>query len=250
MLLVTGGAGFIGSNLIALLNENGRSDIVINDELGSSGKWHNLAKRRLSDIVPPRELMSWLDSRKVEAVIHLGAISDTTAADGDLVIDINFRLSLRLLDWCTATRTRFIYASSAATYGGGCEGFEDDWSPAGLQRLRPMNLYGFSKQLFDLELVDRLRAAGLQFEYESKRKEGGPLKGLTFVLTGSLPNLPREEAKKKIEAAGGKVAAAVSKKTNFLVAGDDPGSKLDRARALNVPVIDEQMLIRMLEGNH
>jgi ADP-L-glycero-D-manno-heptose 6-epimerase len=155
MLLVTGGAGFIGSNLIALLNENGRSDIVINDELGSSGKWHNLAKRRLSDIVPPRELMSWLDSRKLEAVIHLGAISDTTAADGDLVIDINFRLSLRLLDWCTATRTPFIYASSAATYGNGCGGFDDDWSPAGLQRLRPMNLYGFSKHLFDLELVDR-----------------------------------------------------------------------------------------------
>jgi ADP-L-glycero-D-manno-heptose 6-epimerase len=155
MLLVTGGAGFIGSNLIARLNENGRNDIVVNDELGSSGKWHNLAKRRLSDIVPPRELMSWLDSRKLEAVIHLGAISDTTAADGDLVIDINFRLSLRLLDWCTATRTPFIYASSAATYGDGSEGFEDDCSPAGLQRLKPMNLYGFSKHLFDLELVDR-----------------------------------------------------------------------------------------------
>src|SRR6188472_3292991 len=155
MLLVTGGAGFIGSNLIARLNENGRNDIVINDELGSSGKWHNLAKRRLADIVPPRELMSWLDSRKLEAVIHLGAISDTTATDGDLVIDINFRLSLRLLDWCTGTRTPFIYASSAATYGDGREGFDDDWSPEGLQRLRPMNLYGFSKHLFDLELVNR-----------------------------------------------------------------------------------------------
>lgn len=110
------------------------------------------------------------------------------------------------------------------------------------------SIYQFFREPHNLELVDRLRAAGLQFEYESKRKEGGPLKGLTFVLTGSLLNLPREEAKKRIEAAGGKVASAISKKTNFLVAGDDPGSKLDKARSLDIPIIDEQMLLRMLDG--
>jgi ADP-L-glycero-D-manno-heptose 6-epimerase len=106
-------------------------------------------------VVPPGELSEWLDGRKLDAVVHLGAISDTTATDGDLVLATNFRLSLRLLDWCTATRTPFLYASSAATYGAGAEGFDDEWSPAALQRLRPMNLYGFSKHLFDLAVVDR-----------------------------------------------------------------------------------------------
>ena len=155
MLLVTGGAGFIGSNLIAGLNEAGRTDIVVNDALGNTGKWRNLGKRQIADVVPPGELSGWLDGRKLDAVVHLGAISDTTATDGDLVLATNFRLSLRLLDWCTATRTPFLYASSAATYGAGTEGFDDEWSPAALQRLRPMNLYGFSKHLFDLAVVDR-----------------------------------------------------------------------------------------------
>jgi ADP-L-glycero-D-manno-heptose 6-epimerase len=155
MLLVTGGAGFIGSNLVAGLNEAGRTDIVVNDALGDTGKWRNLGKRQLADVVPPGELMGWLDGRKLDAVLHLGAISDTTASDGDLVLDTNFRLSLKLLDWCTATRTPFIYASSAATYGDGTEGFDDDWSGAALRRLKPMNLYGFSKHLFDLAVAER-----------------------------------------------------------------------------------------------
>ena len=121
MLLVTGGAGFIGSNLVAGLNEAGRIDIVVNDALGNADKWRNLGKRQLADVVPPGELIGWLDRRKLEAVIHLGAISDTTATDADAVLATNFRLSLRLLDWCTATRTPFIYASSAATYGDGSD---------------------------------------------------------------------------------------------------------------------------------
>lgn len=171
MLLVTGGAGFIGSNVVASLNEAGRGDVVVNDMLGSEGKWRNLGKRRLADFVPPAELLAWLEGRKLDAVVHLGAISETTATDGDLVMDTNFRLSLALLDWCTRTRTPFIYASSAATYGDGQNGFRDDYAPAALQALRPMNLYGWSKHLFDQALVERQRKgaalppqwAGLKF---------------------------------------------------------------------------------------
>ena len=156
MFLVTGGAGFIGSNVVASLNESGASDIVVNDSLGhDDAKWRNLAKRQVADLVPPGELMNWLAGRKLDAVIHMGAISDTTATDGDLVMENNFRTSLRLLDWCTVTRTPFIYASSAATYGEGTEGFEDDWSLEALRKLKPMNLYGWSKHLFDLAVVDR-----------------------------------------------------------------------------------------------
>ena len=75
-----------------------------------------------------RDLSGWLDGRKLDAIIHMGAISETTATDGDLVIETNFRLSTRLLDWCTANSTPFIYASSAATYGDGEQGFVDDAS--------------------------------------------------------------------------------------------------------------------------
>jgi ADP-L-glycero-D-manno-heptose 6-epimerase len=155
MLLVTGGAGFIGSNVIASLNESGRNNIAVNDHVGPDEKWRNLAKRQIAEVVPPGDLFRWLESRNLDAVIHLGAISDTTARDADLILDTNFRLSLRLLDWCTATRTPFIYASSAATYGDGDLGFSDEWSPAALRRLQPLNLYGWSKHLFDLVVAER-----------------------------------------------------------------------------------------------
>jgi ADP-L-glycero-D-manno-heptose 6-epimerase len=155
MLLVTGGAGFIGSNLVAALNEAGRTDVVVCDRLGDEGKWRNLAKRQLADFVPPSELADWLKGRRLDAVLHMGAISATTAVDGDLVMDSNFRLSLRLLDWCTASATPLIYASSAATYGDGAQGFSDNPSLAALKALRPMNLYGWSKHLFDMAVAAR-----------------------------------------------------------------------------------------------
>jgi ADP-L-glycero-D-manno-heptose 6-epimerase len=156
MLLVTGGAGFIGSNIVAALNDAGRTGVVVSDVLGHEGKWRNLAKRQLADIVPPGELPNWLNGRRLEAIIHMGAISETTATDGDVVIEANFRFSMRLLDWCTATATPFIYASSAATYGDGAQGFADDQTLPALKALRPMNLYAWSKHLFDTALAERV----------------------------------------------------------------------------------------------
>jgi ADP-L-glycero-D-manno-heptose 6-epimerase len=156
MLLVTGGAGFIGSNVVAALNDAGHADVAVCDFLGHDGKWRNLAKRQLSDVVPPAELMEWLKGRKLDGIVHLGAISETTATDGDLVVETNFRLSMRLLDWCTVNGVPFIYASSAATYGDGHQGFGDDPSLATLKLLRPMNLYGWSKHLFDMAVAARV----------------------------------------------------------------------------------------------
>src|SRR5437763_8020224 len=155
MLLVTGGAGFIGSNVVAALNDAGRADVAVSDLLGHDGKWRNLAKRQLADFVPLAELMDWLRGRRLDAIIHLGANSSTTATDGDEVIESNFRFSMRLLDWCTANAVPLIYASSAATYGDGAEGFDDDASLPARKKLRPMNLYGWSKQLFDLAVAKR-----------------------------------------------------------------------------------------------
>jgi DNA ligase (NAD+) len=99
------------------------------------------------------------------------------------------------------------------------------------------------------ELIERLRAAGLRFTAPKQTKAAGPLKGLTFVLTGTLPTLKREEAKERIEAAGGKVAGSVSSKTTYVVAGEEAGSKLDKARELKIEILDEPGLLALLGGD-
>lgn len=110
------------------------------------------------------------------------------------------------------------------------------------------SIRGFFHEQHNRELVERLRKAGLIFTHAVKKREGGPLMGLTFVLTGTLPKLSREEAKERIEAAGGKVTGSVSKKTNYLVAGEDAGSKLDKAKELGIPIWDEAELLTRLDG--
>jgi ADP-L-glycero-D-manno-heptose 6-epimerase len=150
MILITGGAGFIGSNLQAALFALGRETVVA-DWLGSEGKWRNLRHHPPLEIVAPEALRAWLAERPaLTAVVHLGAISETTAVDGDLTWAANVELSQFLWRWCAAHEVRLVYASSAATYGDGSQGFDDEFSTAALRRLRPLNLYGWSKHAFDL----------------------------------------------------------------------------------------------------
>ena len=161
MIVVTGGAGFIGSNLIASLAERGAHEIVVCDQLGSGDKWRNLAAHEIAEVVAPERLPAFLDAHAgaVDAVFHMGAVSSTSESDADLMIAANFTFSLELWRWCGAHQVRLIYASSAATYGDGAQGFDDDGSLAALARLRPLNLYGWSKHLFDRR-VARLAADG------------------------------------------------------------------------------------------
>jgi DNA ligase (NAD+) len=108
------------------------------------------------------------------------------------------------------------------------------------------SIFQFFREERNRRLVQGLREAGLQFEHQRKRKKAGPLDGLTFVLTGTLPQLTREEAAARVVAAGGKVTDSVSRKTSYVVAGEKAGSKLDKARTLGVKVIDESGLLGML----
>ncbi len=157
--MVTGGAGFIGSNLHAALVARGHETVVV-DRLRANGKWRNLAKHPPSRLLPPDELEDFLAGRPpLEMLFHLGAISDTTASDGDAAWAVNVELPLRLWGWCAARKVRFVYASSASTYGDGTLGFDDDGSVGYLERLRPLNLYGWTKHAFDLR-VARMLAAG------------------------------------------------------------------------------------------
>ena len=150
MILITGGAGFIGSNLQAALARRGLETVVA-DRLGGEGKWRNLAKHPPARIVHPDDMDAFLASHPpIEMVFHLGAISETTVTDGDHTWHTNVELSRHIWEWCAARRVRMVYASSAATYGAGGAGFDDDNDPAALERLQPLNLYGWTKHAFDL----------------------------------------------------------------------------------------------------
>lgn len=152
-ILVTGGAGFIGSALVWALNQRGLSDIVVTDFLGSDEKWRNLVPLKFSDYVEADAFRSRLAAGsdafgRFSTIFHLGACSATTERNASYLIDNNFGFTKELAAWALSRDARFVYASSAATYGDGAEGM-DDTNPH-LDRLRPLNMYGYSKHLFDV----------------------------------------------------------------------------------------------------
>ncbi len=150
-VLVTGGAGFIGSALVWALNRRGCENIVVCDILGTNEKWRNLTPLRFADYVEADELLARLQAGalgKFDLVLHMGACSATTEKDATYLIRNNYEFTRDLAMWSLAQKTRFVYASSAATYGDGSAGMEDNDTK--LDTLRPLNMYGYSKHLFDL----------------------------------------------------------------------------------------------------
>jgi len=152
MIIVTGGAGFIGSAIVWKHNQLGENKIIIVDELGTDDKWKNLVSLKFDDFVHKDDFISMILERdipfEISSIIHMGANSSTTEKDADHLYSNNYLYTKELARYCLEKNIRFIYASSAATYGDGSLGFDDDENK--LESLRPLNMYGYSKQLFDL----------------------------------------------------------------------------------------------------
>ena len=168
MIVVTGGAGFIGSAFVWKLNREGINDIVIVDRLGTSEKWKNLVNLRFIEYIKKDDFLQMIYADQVpfkaSAVVHMGACSSTTERDADYLWMNNYLYTCRLADWALRNQVRFIYASSAATYGDGTKGFSDD--DALIPGLRPINMYGYSKHVFDLWVLKQQaekKVAGIKF---------------------------------------------------------------------------------------
>ncbi len=164
MIIVTGGSGFIGSNVIMELNKRGRNDILVSDRLDASTKWKNLRGLDIADYADKDRLLDVMDAKKVEAVIHLGANTDTTERDARQIMDENFEYSKKLWRYCAKHNIRFIYASSASVYGDGALSYREAIPP---EKLTPLNAYAYSKLLFDRWAVRQPASpplwAGLRF---------------------------------------------------------------------------------------
>ncbi|MDR1951909.1 MAG: ADP-glyceromanno-heptose 6-epimerase [Elusimicrobiota bacterium] len=167
MIVLTGGAGFIGSCFLWKLNQENIKNILVVDHLDDSEKWKNLTGKKFTDFIQKNDFISRVESRqfsKPEAIIHLGACSSTTLSDGNYYIKNNYEYSKTLALWAFEWGIPFIYASSAATYGDGNFGYDDDLSK--LYQYQPLNMYGYSKHLFDLWLLNNgyaQKASGIKF---------------------------------------------------------------------------------------
>ncbi|WP_244815494.1 ADP-glyceromanno-heptose 6-epimerase [Caballeronia sp. Lep1P3] len=157
--IVTGAAGFIGSNIVKALNERGEHRVIAVDNLTRADKFKNLVDCEIDDYLDKTEFVERFrrgDFGKVRAVFHEGACSDTMETDGRYMMDNNFRYSRDVMDICLAQGAQFLYASSAATYGGSSRFVEER------EVEKPLNVYGYSKFLFDQIVRQTLPKAGSQ----------------------------------------------------------------------------------------
>ncbi|OOF70881.1 ADP-glyceromanno-heptose 6-epimerase [Rodentibacter caecimuris] len=199
MIIVTGGAGFIGSNIIQALNELGRRDILVVDNLKDGTKFINLVDLNIADYCDKEDFISSIiagdDFGKIDAVFHQGACSATTEWDGKYIMQNNYEYSKELLHYCLAREIPFFYASSAATYGDKTEFIEE-------RRFEgPLNVYGYSKFLFDEYVRQILPSAnspicGFKYfnVYGPREQHKGSMASVAFhlnkqILNGENPKL-------------------------------------------------------------
>ena len=208
MIVVTGAAGMIGSGVVRLLNDRGHTNLLLVDDLKKSEKWKNLVGKQFFDLISRHALMDYLKARpsEITALIHLGACSDTEETDADYLMDNNYRFSVRLAEWALGHNKRFLYASSAATYGDGFLGFSDD--EALIEQFKPLNMYAFSKQLFDLWMKREgglKKAVGLRYFNVFGPNEGhkGRMSSLVRKMTHKARNEGVVELYKSTDARYG-----------------------------------------------
>lgn len=191
MIVITGGAGFIGSNMVSGLNQQGIDDILVVDDLKDGTKFLNLADQRITDYLDKDLFLEKIQNNqiteKITAVIHMGACSSTTEWDGEFVMRNNYEYSKSVLHYCLQHKIQFIYASSASVYGSGSTFVED------LKFEKPMNMYAYSKFQFD-QYVRKYQAGfdsqvvGLRYfnVYGPREQHKGSMSSVAFHFNNQI----------------------------------------------------------------
>jgi len=200
MIIVTGGAGFIGSNIVKTLNQQGRTDIIIVDDLSDGTKFRNIVDCDIADYWDKDDFLKRIQNQRglpknIDVIFHEGACSSTTEWDGKFMMQNNYEFSKTLLHYCLEQSIAFIYASSAATYGGNKQFTESR------EYEDPLNVYGYSKWQFDqyvrsLNLGKQTQVVGLRYfnVYGPREQHKGSMASVAFhlhkqLLKGENPKL-------------------------------------------------------------